>query len=222
MSVQHMTVADVEALMSGAAGSSVRLQICKGRQMQVLADRLDALEVQQLDEDILSKEEEEVDKPAVKEVTVERLHGRTADGFEQAVLEEAGDGDSQAQAERQEPTMSINASETTSSHKHRKEELDKKSFMICNTRSGPAKLQRAILIQDVSKVALLEPEEYGRDNCFKVQIHSMKGVFAFQAADSALAAAWVEQIMRMKEEYDELQKKSYFRQAPGGAQPSAS
>ncbi|EKX38559.1 hypothetical protein GUITHDRAFT_165189 [Guillardia theta CCMP2712] len=221
MSVQHMTVADVEALMIGAAGSFVRLQICKGKQMQVLADRVDELEEQQLDEDVMSKKEEEVDKPAVKEVKVERLHGRMADGFEQAVLEEAGDSSSTAPVEGG-PSMSINASETSAAQGRKKEDLNKMSFMICNTRSGPAKLQRAILIQDVSKVSLLEPQEYGREHCFKLQIHSMKGVFAFQAADASLAQAWVQQILSMKEEYDELQKKAYFGKEPAQAQQPSS
>jgi len=99
ISVQTMSVQDVEAMLLGAEGTIVRLMIMSGAEMKDYADAVAAVEAPTDEEDVENDysliAKDEVNRsllptpPQMKQVAVERFSGIMAETFEQAVISQA-------------------------------------------------------------------------------------------------------------------------------------
>mmetsp|Transcript_47962 Transcript_47962/g.74912 ORF Transcript_47962/g.74912 Transcript_47962/m.74912 type:complete len:165 (-) Transcript_47962:80-574(-) len=115
--------------------------------------------------------------------------------------------------------LPVKASETKSSTEDAEDETspakeDETSFMICNTRSGPAKLQRIILVQEMRKASRSTEED--KPSLWEIEILGENRRLRFQATNDENADAWVNAINESVERYQQAMKKVVF--IGGGAE----
>ena len=198
MPAHTMSVKDMESILAGTAGSLVRLLVCSGKELQAHADQaqvrsgladLAAAGIQLSDDQDQSLQRPLVDV-RMRDVVIELLPGTLATNYESRLFSAqsdeggmvehvAGNGcDDHCDVDVDEAgSGGIPAAPMGSGQADREtagEYAD--TFMVYQSKTGPAKLHRVITISDL-KTVLRDPEGHqGRSNTFAIKTHSNKKV----------------------------------------------